>query len=125
MGAVRASAYSMGLTGLSAGSGKRLSRTQILNTFKSELREYRLLQVGAGCWLAGCVCIWVCTGAGVAGSVLLLLPGSGALLACSNSTALHACILNIASPSAHCACPCRCLSAPGAGGAVHLDRRLC
>ena len=63
MGAVRASAYSMGLTGLSAGSGKRLSRTQILNTFKSELREYRLLQVGAGCWLAG----WLCVHLGVHG----------------------------------------------------------
>lgn len=46
MGAVRAAAYSMGLTGLSDGSGKRLSRTQILNTFKAELREYRTLQVG-------------------------------------------------------------------------------
>lgn len=47
MGAVRAAAYSMGLTGLSDGkTGKRLSRTQILNSFKSELREYRALQVG-------------------------------------------------------------------------------
>jgi hypothetical protein len=44
LGAVRAAAYSMGLTGLSSGSGKRLSRTQILNTFKAELREYRTLQ---------------------------------------------------------------------------------
>lgn len=49
LGAVRAAAYSMGLTGLSdSKTGKRLSRTQILNTFKAELREYRALQVGAG-----------------------------------------------------------------------------
>ncbi len=48
LGAVRAAAYSMGLTGLSdSKTGKRLSRTQILNTFKAELREYRALQVGA------------------------------------------------------------------------------
>jgi hypothetical protein len=37
----------MGLTGLSDSSGRRLSRTQILNTFKAELREYRTLQVRA------------------------------------------------------------------------------
>ncbi|KAI3428144.1 hypothetical protein D9Q98_006528 [Chlorella vulgaris] len=49
---VRAAAYSMGLTGLSDGSGKRLSRTQILNTFKSELREYRTLQEELSTWTA-------------------------------------------------------------------------
>ncbi|EFN58238.1 expressed protein [Chlorella variabilis] len=52
MGAVRAAAYSMGLTGLSDGSGKRLSRTQILNTFKAELREYRTLQEELSTWTA-------------------------------------------------------------------------
>lgn len=52
MGSVRAAAYSMGLTGLSDSSGKRLSRTQILNTFKSELREYRTLQEELSTWTA-------------------------------------------------------------------------
>lgn len=55
LGAVRAAAYSMGLTGLSdSKTGRRLSRTQILNTFKAELREYRALQVGAGGGLPAC-----------------------------------------------------------------------
>ncbi|PSC71257.1 spore coat isoform A [Micractinium conductrix] len=53
MGAVRAAAYSMGLTGLSdSKTGKRLSRTQILNTFKAELREYRALQEELSTWTA-------------------------------------------------------------------------
>lgn len=53
LGAVRAAAYSMGLKGLSdSRTGKRLSKTQILNTFKAELREYRALQEELSTWTA-------------------------------------------------------------------------
>jgi hypothetical protein len=45
----------MGLTGLSdSRNGKRLTRAQILNTFKAELREYRALQVRCRCYRMFC-----------------------------------------------------------------------
>ena len=77
LGAVRAAAYSMGLTGLAdSRTGKRLTRTQILNTFKAELREYRALQV-----------CWCCVAAGLL--LLLLLLRSSSPAAAGGSRQAH------------------------------------